>query len=94
MKYGKIAYSVKDTSDESIGYSELFLCCPPYLGSNYVKVSATTTTDLHDKPENETYIFRSNADGEVTSWTELPGSARGVFDVERVLESVGYEVCD
>jgi len=94
MKYGKIAYSVKDTSDESIGYSELFLCCPPYLGSNYVKVSAITTTYLHDKPENETYIFRSNADGEVTSWTELPGSARGVFDVERVLESVGYEVCD
>jgi hypothetical protein len=90
----KIAYSVKDTSDESNGYSEVFLCCPPYQGQSYVRVSATTTLDLHDKPENETYIFPSNKDGEVTSWTELPGSTRGIFDPERVLEKVGYEVCD
>tara|TARA_B100000745_G_scaffold259247_1_gene182573 strand:- start:217 stop:498 length:282 start_codon:yes stop_codon:yes gene_type:complete len=90
----KVAYSVKDTSDDSSGYSEVFMCCPPYLGESYVRVSATTNLDLHDKPENETYIFPSNKKGEVTSWTELPGSARGIFDPERVLENIGYDICD
>ena len=90
----KVAYSVKDTSEKYNGYSELFMCCPPYQGQSYVLVSAVTSLDLQDKPENETYIFPSNKKGEVTSWTELPGSARGIFDPEQVLENIGYEVCD
>lgn len=40
----------------------------------------------------ETYIFPANADGEVTSWGEIPGSFKGALDHERALREAGYEV--
>ena len=36
----------------------------------------------------ETYVFRSDSDGEVTEWGELPGSFKGSVDHERAIE--GY----
>lgn len=40
----------------------------------------------------ETYIFPSDADGNITSYIELSGSYRGGLDHKRALENAGYEL--
>lgn len=40
----------------------------------------------------ETYIFPSNAAGDVISYSELDGSYRGGLDHKQALENAGYEV--
>ena len=40
----------------------------------------------------ETYIFGSDADGEVLDWSELDGSFKGRCDHEEALRGAGYEV--
>lgn len=41
---------------------------------DYIKVSSVLTT-----AGPETYIFHSNADGEVLNWIEMPGSLKSTF---------------
>lgn len=40
----------------------------------------------------ETYIFPCDESGEITGWSELDGSKRGVLNCYRVLEDLGYEI--
>lgn len=40
----------------------------------------------------ETYIFASDADGDISDFMELPGSMRGEHTHEVVLAEAGYEV--
>ncbi len=37
------------------------------------------------RSEPETYLFAANAQGDITGWTELPGSQRGTLDIESVV---------
>lgn len=54
----------------------------------YVWVSATVVP--YTGPE--TYIFPSDADGNVLDWGELDGSYRGGLDHAEALRGAGYEV--
>lgn len=58
----------------------------------YVVVSAVVTYQGHGEEGPETYIFRADADGHVTDWMELRGSAKGTLDHATVLASVDYAV--
>lgn len=42
----------------------------------------------------ETYIFEADAGGDITSWTELPGSFRGGLDHAEALRGYGYEIVE
>lgn len=51
--------------------------------SEYVVVSAT------DAPFSgpETYVFQCDEDGVIINWTELPGSIRGDYSHEEIIEA-------
>jgi hypothetical protein len=55
--------------------------------SSHVVVSAVSVMG-----EPETYIFPCDADGNITSWGELPGSFKGGLDHAEALRGAGYEV--
>jgi hypothetical protein len=40
----------------------------------------------------ETYIFRANANGDITDWSELEGSFRGGLDHAQALADAGYDM--
>ena len=42
----------------------------------------------------ETFIFAADGEGNITSWTELPGSFKGGLDHRAALEGAGWEVAD
>ena len=95
----KIAHKIKKL-DSFRGEAELFRTEPPHEGHEYVAVSAikpkpTGITEIDSFPgllDPETYIFGANADGEVVSWSELPGSFKGAMDIPQALRNAGYEV--
>jgi len=70
------------------GDARLYRMEPLYEGSEYVVVSGMHFT--FSGPE--TYIFKSDADGSVETFVDLPGSFRGEIDHERALRNAGYEV--
>jgi len=70
------------------GDARLYRLSEPLEGHEYVVVSATDV--VFSGPE--TYIFASDADGEVTNWGELDGSFRGAKDHEAALAGAGYAV--
>ena len=57
--------------------------------SPYIVVSAVNVLGYP-----ETYIFSSDAEGEVLSWGELEGSFKGAKDHARALKGAGYEVIE
>lgn len=60
----------------------------PCESTEYVWVSAANV--VYSGPE--TYIFACDEDGEVTDWSELPGSLRGDLNHEAALTGAGYEI--
>lgn len=88
----KVATLVRTIEDNSEQTKELFRCYPPmpYVldGVNhyckYVIVSAV------DRYVCETYIFRSDEDGNVVDWGELEGSFQGEKNVDQALANAGY----
>lgn len=66
---------------------QLYRLDPPLDGHEYVVVSAATVMG-----EPETYIFPSDADGNVTSWGELDGSFKGALDHQAALRGAGYDL--
>lgn len=59
--------------------------------TNYVAVSAVDLPSIiHLDAECETYIFPADADGEVLSWSELPGSTKGTIFHEVAIEEAGW----
>jgi hypothetical protein len=59
-------------------------------GISYDYVVVSQVNSLYSGPE--TYMFGSNKDGDVTDWCELPGSRRGSYTHEEVLNDEGYTV--
>lgn len=58
--------------------------------AEYVIVSAANVP--YSGPE--TYIFSADENGNVTNWSELPGSYRGDLDHENALHRAGYAIAD
>lgn len=56
--------------------------------TEYVVTSATIA--MSSGPE--TYIFASDAEGEITNWGEMTGSFRGELDHEHAIENAGWEI--
>jgi len=69
------------------GDARLYRMTPPHKGHRYVIASAAAAYGNH-----ETYLFPADASGEVTDWTELPGSLKGQLDHAAALEAAGYQV--
>jgi hypothetical protein len=97
----KIATLIKDCSEHFWREAKLYRVSPPveyrisYSDNDspaklaqYVIVSST------DVPFSgpETYIFPSDAEGNVLNWTELEGSYRGGLDIEKALSYAGFEI--
>lgn len=61
---------------------------PEYARYEFVVVSAATVAVSGP----ETYIFGSNEKGEIVSWSELPGSARGTLSHSEALSDAGYQL--
>lgn len=61
---------------------------PPLDGHEFVRVSAVSVP--FSGPE--TFIFPSDAHGEVLDWHQLPGSLKGALDHAAALRGAGYEI--
>lgn len=61
-----------------------------YDGQEYEHVVVSAVVVPYSGPE--TYIFGSDAEGEILNWTELPGSYRGGLDHAEALRCAGYEI--
>lgn len=83
-------------NNEGGGEQRLYRCDPPMrfaptppdLTSEYV----VTSTLVHSTDGPETYVFRSDAAGEITNFVQGPASISGVLDHEAVLREAGYVV--
>ncbi len=75
------------TLDGFRGDARLYRVDPPLEGNEFVVVSAVFA---YSGPE--TYIFPSDADGEIVSWSELEGSLYDCVDHIKALNSAGYLV--
>ncbi len=88
--------------DNFTGDARLYKLDPPmsYEGwDDETDKNATTTTEwvvvsatVAPYSGAETYIFPSNAEGEITSWGELDGSFRGALDHAEALANADYKV--
>ena len=65
----------------------LFRCDPPLAGHEFVVASANTVCG---RPE--TYLFPADESGQITGWSELPGSLKDTLDWGDAFGSAGYEV--
>lgn len=87
----KTATLIRDGLDQFTGWAALYKIDPPMKveggETTYVVVSATTTAF----GLNETYIFASDENGEITNWRELNGSYQGGQSHTRALEGAGYK---
>jgi len=90
MESTKTATLLKDL-DGFTGDASLYRLDPPLDGHAYVVVSATYAL-FGSPPGLQTYIFPSDADGQVTNWGELDGSYEGDLDHEKALHRAGYTV--
>lgn len=92
----KTATLIKDKLPGFAGHAALYRLSEP-LGSDWdeesvktdlVVVSAAVVTYCGP----ETYIFAADEDGQIASWSELPGSMKGTLSHAEALEGAGYEV--
>jgi hypothetical protein len=88
----KIAVKIKVLSGFT-GHAVLYRCIPPisdYDGGvhQHIVVSAVVVPYAGA----ETYIFPSDSNGNVVSYSELNGSYRGGLDHKQALENAGYEL--
>ena len=56
---------------------------------DYIVVSATYALG-----DPETYIFGADANGNILSWRELPGSFKGAIDHNQALAQAGYALAE
>jgi hypothetical protein len=88
---------VKDDLPNFRGHAALYRCDPPmsddygyddeHKPTTYEYVIASTANVLG---ETETYLFGANADGSITNWAELPGSAKHTRSHAEVFGNRGY----
>ncbi len=84
MKQAKVLKPLSGWS----GSATLYEVSPPLEGHRFVVVSAAVA--MFSGPE--TYIFPSDASGEVTDYGELDGSFSGALDHTEALRRVGYTI--
>ena len=82
----KTATKVKDL-DGFTGKAALYKLSKPLRDYEYVIASAATVLEV-----DETYLFGSDETGKILSWSALPGSSRGIYNLEVALSDAGYEV--
>jgi hypothetical protein len=70
------------------GEAALYKLDPPLKKCRQVVVSAAVVPFSGV----ETFIFPADKDGEISSWSELPGSTKGTSSHEVALRNAGYEV--
>ena len=80
------------TENTPNGEASLFKLEPAHEGHQFVKVSAARVFMPLGSNEVESFIFASDEQGEIKDWTELPGSAKGVFSTSSPLRSLGYKI--
>ncbi len=99
-----IATESKNKQDDYSGDARLFRVDPPITYASYEEVDGeyqevkreteyvivSAAYVMMSGPE--TYIFPSDSEGNVTSWSELEGSFQGSRDHARALEGAGYAV--
>ena len=91
----KIAKEIKDVSHNFNGTAKLFylsdsvkfIDVDKWGKTKFVIVSSVKNASDHGGAE--TFIFPSDAEGEVLSWRELQGSTRGEVTPEKVLFELG-----
>lgn len=78
------------------GEKRLYRCEPPMVAeegpAEFVVVSAIGFAFDTGRPE--TYIFAADSEGDVTNFTDLPGSFQGDFDHHEALRRAGYEAAN
>ena len=72
---------------ESEAQQAVYQMAPPLQGYEYVVVSAACVFG-----ESETYIFGSDAKGQIVNWSELDGSFKGQLSHETALSNAGYKI--
>ena len=77
------------------GDGRVYRLDPPMVAESgtahqYVWVSAVDS--FAHEPTHETYIFPSDAEGNVVDWCEQEGSFQGGCDHAKALAGAGYEV--
>ena len=91
----KTAKEIKDVSHDFTGTAKLFrlsdsvkfIDVDKWRKTKFVIVSSIK--NAFDHGGAETFIFPSNAEGEVLSWRELQGSTRGFITHEQALFELG-----
>ncbi len=84
-----VATKLKDLPDWR-GDAAVYSLSPAMTGGiEHVVVSAV---DCPEMRIYETYIFASDADGEVTDYAELEGSEQGILDHAAALRGAGYSI--
>ena len=95
------AQFIKDVSEDWQGTAYLFKVDPPMKydepwddsdppakETEYVVASAVVAM----MTGAETYIFATDAEGNVIDWGELEGSGRGFLDPDQAIRNAGYNV--
>lgn len=90
------AYFIKEDISPSGAQQQLYRLSEPLWSwsdepadaAEYVLVSAVFA--MISGPE--TYIFAANPEGEVLSWSDLPGSFQGARNHEEALRGAGYRI--
>lgn len=90
----KVAERLKNKTDFK-GAAALYRFSPPlpdYRGNEheFVVVSAIILPKAMGGGA-ETYLFPANAQGDVVSWLEMPGSQKGTLSHQEVIEGLGYQ---
>jgi hypothetical protein len=88
----KIATLVKSLDGFKVGQRlTLYKLSPPLKPKcDHVVISAVRTT--FDTGGPETFMFQANSEGEITNWSDLPGSQQGWHDDSVILAESGYVI--
>lgn len=78
--------------DGGFSDAKLFSVEPHAVYDDYKTASHVVVSKVNSAWAHETYIFPSDERGNVVSWGELYGSARGEHSHESVLRDAGYKV--
>lgn len=63
---------------------------PAYVVASAAVISAGPFATSPEYPE--TYFFKADLEGNILSYTELPGSQAGTLDIERCIADAGYSL--
>lgn len=82
---------IQDNLPGFAGHAALYQVNPPlkrYDNTPHEYVIASASSRFGD----ETYLFPSNASGDVTSWREMPGSQEHTLSHTKIFTDLDYEI--